>query len=98
MKKFLFLLITSTAFSALPPLAQSTREIQSILADSRFYEALGSAESIREILRTEEGYLILTQTYALKVHVLYDRADTKRIGPAQYHLEFEPPISLRLSA
>ena len=88
------LTFASTGFTLLPPLAQSTREIQAILSNAQMYENLGSAEMIREINRTEKGYLILTHHYAMQVDVQYIH-DGKRIGPAQFQLEFLSPIDLR---
>ena len=49
MKNFCFIFLASTGFAVLPPLAQSTREIQALLADPHFYESLGSAELIQDI-------------------------------------------------
>jgi hypothetical protein len=96
MKKLVFVLLASTTFAALPPLAQSTREMQSLLSDSRFYESLGSAEQIKDIIRTEKGYLVLTQNYAMRVDVKYGGSnDQKWAGPAQFQLEFQAPIDLK---
>ncbi len=96
MKKLILVFLASTTFAVLPPLAQNTRELQAILADPRLYESLGGAELIRELIRTEEGYLILTQNYAMQVEVIYEgRGDQKWVGPAQFHLEFHRPVALR---
>ncbi len=91
MKKWIFCLIAAAGFSALPPLAQSIKEMQAILADSRLYHSLGSPEMIQEFVRTEEGYLITTQHYTLQVNVKYLRGQ-HRIGPVQFELEFDEPI------
>ena len=96
MKKLIFIFLASTTFGLLPPLAQSTRELQALLADSRFYESLGSAELVKDIIRTDKGYLVLTQNYAMRVDLKYEgRGDQKFVGPAQFQLEFHPPIDLR---
>jgi len=96
MKKMIFVLLASTTFAALPPLTQSTREMQSLLSDARFYDSLGSAEMIKDIIRTDSGYLVLTQHYAMRVEVKYGGAnDQKWAGPAQFQLEFHPPVDLR---
>lgn len=95
MKKLIFIFLASTTFAALPPLAQSTREMQALLADARFYDALGSAEQIKDIIRTEKGYLVLTQHYAMRVDIKYGGGDKKIIGPVHFELEFHDPIDLR---
>lgn len=95
MKKFCFIFLASTAFAALPPLAQSTREIQTLLADSRLYESLGSAELIQQITRTEKGYLIITSNYAMEVDVRYVK-NQKWVGPAQLEFQFQPAVDLHL--
>lgn len=95
MKKLIFIFLASTTFAALPPLAQSTRELQALLADTRLYESLGSAELIKDIIRTEKGYLVLTQNYAMRVDVKYGGGDRKVIGPIHFELEFQQPVDLR---
>jgi hypothetical protein len=95
MKKLLFIFFASVSFAALPPLAQSTREMQAVLSDSRFYDTLGSAEVIKELIRTEKGYLVLTQNYAMRVDVKYGGGDQRRIGPVHFELEFQQPVDLR---
>ncbi len=95
MRKFLFVLFASTAFAALPPLAQSRRELQAVLADNRFYNSLGSAEMIQEIIRTNEGFLIFTQNYSMHVDVKYGGGDRRVIGPIHFELEFHQPVNLR---
>lgn len=95
MKKLIFILLASTIFGALPPLAQSIRELQSVLADSRFYNTLGSAEMIKEIIRTESGFLILTQNYEMSVDVKYGGGERKGIGPIHFELEFQRPVDLK---
>ena len=69
MKKLFLIFLVSTGFAALPPLAQSTKEIQALLADANFYKSLGSAEIIKEIVRNETGYLVVTQHYTMQVDV-----------------------------
>jgi len=95
MKKLIFIFLASTAFAALPPLAQSTRELQSLLSDTRFYDALGSAELIKDIIRTEKGYLVLTQNYAMRVDIEYGGGDKKIIGPIHFELKFHQPVDIR---
>lgn len=94
MKKWIFILLAKTSFAALPPLAQSIREYEALLSDPKFYALLGSAERIRDILRTEHGFLVFTEHYVMKVDVLYGGRDQQLIGPIHFELEFEPPIEL----
>lgn len=91
MKKLFFIFLSSSAFAALPPLAQSTRELQTLLSDPRVYQSLGSAEIIQNITRTETGYLIVTQHYALPVDIKYGEGDRKIIGPQEFEFEFQEP-------
>lgn len=94
MKTCLFLLVFSmTGFAALPPMAQSAREMQALLSDPRLQEYLGSAEAIQEIVRTGEGYVVLTENYVMKVNVVYSQS--KRPGPVPFELDFQKPIDLR---
>lgn len=95
MKRLFFVLLASTTFAALPPLAQSMRELQALLSDERFYDSLGSAEMVKDIIRTEEGFLVLTQHYAMKVDIKYGGGDKKIIGPIQFELDFQQPFDLR---
>ena len=95
MKKLLLILfVTTTAFGALPPLAQGIREMQALFSDHRFYEGLGSAEILKDVIRTESGYLVLTQNYAMKVDVNYERRSDGMVGPVQFDLEFNTPVNL----
>ncbi len=97
MKKLCVILLSfaSTTFAVLPPLAQSTREFKALLADPRFQDALGNGEMIQDILRTKEGFLVMTQNYALRVDVQYVPRETKIAGPAQFTLHFYDPIDVR---
>ncbi len=88
----LLFICTLPAWALLPPLAQSVREMEAILEDPRLYDLLGSAESLQQILRTPEGYLILTRKYAVRVELEY--AMQRKIGPASFELSFSDPIPL----
>lgn len=94
MKRLLLILFATTAFGALPPLAQGVREMQALLSDHRFYQALGSSEILKDVIRTDSGYLVLTQNYAMKVDVKYERRTDGVVGPVQFNLEFNPPVNL----
>ena len=86
------LLASQTAFAALPPLAQSSREIQKILESKETYKLLGGAEPLDQIVRTENGYLLITAHKELLVDIRYER--TGKIGPAQFELFFHTPVDV----
>lgn len=89
----LSLLFGSTLFGALPPLAQSIREMQAILGDSQMQKLLGSGESIQEMIRIETGYAVITTRYILHVDVEYQKP--KFPGPIPFALHFYDPIEKR---
>ena len=95
MKKYLFLMLmlSGSVYAALPPFAQSLREIDAIVSDPEFYELLGSAEAVQQILKTDGGYAVMTRNYYLRVDVQY--LPNQKIGPAAFKLRFSQPIDLR---
>lgn len=76
---------TTAAFAALPPLAQSSREMQAILESPVAYELLGGGEPIIKILRCQNGYIVFTASKELWVDVHYLK--NGKIGPAEFELE-----------
>jgi hypothetical protein len=95
MKKLLFLalVLSGSAYAALPPLAQGIREIDAIVTDPELYQLLGSSEAIQQVIKTEGGYAVLTRNYYLRVNVKY--IPNQLIGPASFELRFSQPIDLR---
>jgi hypothetical protein len=95
MKKYLlaslvsFVLLQNTLPAVLPPLWQGVREIEAILSDKHFGKELDSGESILEIKKTENGYLIITNRREHPVHIIYK--PQSRPGPAQFEIEFGTP-------
>lgn len=83
------LCLTSGAFASLPPLAQSSREIQAILKSAETYRLLGGGEIIQGISRHHNGYLVSTAHKQLFVEVHY--VPTGKIGPAEFELVFFDP-------
>lgn len=71
---------------ALPPFAQTSREIQAILQSPETHRLIGSAEAILEIIRQENGYLVISTHHELFVEVQYPH--TGKIGPADFELVF----------
>lgn len=94
--KFVFLgfIFCTNLWAALPPFAQSSREIQAVLADERTFEALGSAETIQQIIRKKGGYLVITQRYMMRVDVEYVPHRAALAGPVSFELRFYPPVDL----
>jgi hypothetical protein len=97
MKKWLFCAVLSygALHAALPPFYQSLREMEAVLTDPRLHELLGSAEMIQQVSKTDEGYLVLTQNYLVRVDLRYLPA--KMLGPAHFELEFNNPVPAALS-
>jgi len=89
MKKIFFLLAIfySAAHAALPPMAQSIREIEAILSDPQLYQILGSAEMIQRIEQIEHGhYIVLTRNHSLQVTLNF--IPLGHPGPAKFSIEF----------
>jgi hypothetical protein len=83
-----FLIASQTLFAALPPLAQSIREIQSILSAKELKNLLNSAESIETISRLDGGYLVITNKSFIEVRIQYLERNDQLAGPLEYRLEF----------
>lgn len=77
-------------FSLLPPLAQSLAELRALLEDKRVYGMLGGSEIIEDIIRTDEGYVIVTRSKILPVDITYLKQE--HIGPQQFEFYFHPVI------
>lgn len=93
MKTLLALLLFGTVYGALPPLAQSAREIEALVSDPELQKRLGSAEAIEEIRRTDEGYAVLTRSRLLLVQVEH-LSSRQKIGPVSFQFRFQEPIPL----
>lgn len=90
MKKIVILVLWSFgAFSALPPFFQSTSELNRIINDERVYEKLGSGQLIEEVRRTDSGWIILTQSYSLKIDVV--NIPSKLVGAHEFELVVNDP-------
>ncbi len=63
----LLLIGSSTLFSALPPLYSSIDEFQGLLKDPQLGQKLDSAQMIRSITKTSNGFILRTQQYKLEV-------------------------------
>ncbi len=96
MKKLAFTLLTALivmqAEALLPPLYQTSSEIQAIMANEQLGQKLQSGEVIEKIEKNEQGYEITTNKSRLQVKVTY--APIQHPGPAQYRLSFSNSVSL----
>ena len=77
---------SAISYAALPPLYQSLNEYKALLKSHELAEKLGSAEGIKDIQRTEQGFLITTHRYNLNVEIVYEPLPYP--GPAQFHFVF----------
>lgn len=64
------LLISNTLLAALPPAAESLRRLKFIIESKEVYEQLESADWVKSISQTEQGYVLLTQKCQLFVEVV----------------------------
>lgn len=63
-------LLTSTAFAALPPAAESLRRIKVIIESKEVYEQLDSADWVKSITQTtDDAYMLQTTKCQLFVNV-----------------------------
>lgn len=84
-----FLLIASQGFCILSPLNQSIREMNAVL-DSFELRKLNQSEEIQEIIRTDSGFVVLTNDSVINISITYDSKTL--IGPRQFNLHFEDPV------
>lgn len=90
MKKVVFaifaLAATQSAFAALPPYAQSAKEIKAILDNEEVARQLSPGQ-INSVTRTEVGYLVTAGDCAITVQVTYVIPPLPDFaGPAQLEL------------
>lgn len=88
----LALLAAAPSFAALAPLNESIAEIQAILNNRTLRSSLKTSEAIQEIIRTEDGYLVITNNYQLQIDLKYLPAD--KPGPQKYELKFHEAVPL----
>lgn len=96
MKKLCFALLISCAFTQvealLPPLYQTSSEIQQMMADQQLGQKLQAGEVIEKIEKNAHGYEIITNKSRVQVVVEYEPA--QRPGPAHFRFHFGNPTSL----
>lgn len=86
-------LVTHSAEGALPPLYESTKEIQAILGSPELGERLSSGEVIEKIEKTSSGFAIVTNQHRLEVDVVYKPQNY--MGPQSFKLVFKEALSLK---
>lgn len=84
----LSLCLAAPAFSVLSPYYQRQTELNRLLHANELYESV-RGEPILQVLKTEYGYLVLTENHTqhIKVHYL----PSNFIGPTPFELEFVHP-------
>ncbi len=95
MKKFflsLALLSSSSLFAVLSPLDESIVEIQAVLNNTKM-KSLKTSESIQEIIRSEKGFLVITDNYQMQVDINYQ--PVTRPGPQTFELNFHAAVPLQ---
>lgn len=91
MKKIALILLSMTTLqAALPPLAQSSREIKEIVSSPELYQKLGGAQGIESIFKVEGGYQVFTRDHSIYVKVNY--LPSQQPGPAKFALEFSDSV------
>lgn len=87
------LAVTQSAFAALPPFAQSKKEIEAILTSDQLSDTLGMAQPIEEIKKTAGGYVVVTSGREIMVDVVYKPA--RMPGPVPFELKFHEPTTVQ---
>lgn len=96
MKKFFLLGLLTLALSAslsaaLPPFAQSKREMISILNSNELSKYFNSSDILQSIKHSgENSYTVSAKNKEVVVDVVYKTTDEKRIGPLEFDLIFHP--------
>lgn len=84
--------LTTGSYAALPPLYNSLAELKAILEDKQLEESLTSGQAIVALKRVDDGYVIETPKYTLKVNVTY--LPQAMPGPGKFKLLFQKPVPL----
>lgn len=79
-------LMSAHLCAALPPLYETLKEYQALLASPQITEKLVSADAIQDIQRDSYGFLIKTNKHNLKVDVVYEPQNHP--GPSKFHFVF----------
>ncbi|MCB1181619.1 MAG: hypothetical protein KDK55_06340 [Chlamydiia bacterium] len=83
-------------FGLLSPLSQSVREIEAILKNHDLHRELLQSETILDIRRLDNSYIIITNQHQMVVDILYLPA--KGPGPQKFELKFNTPTRIEEEA
>ena len=85
---FILMGYSSFAIALLPPLYQSSKEVATILNDTKVQEKISSGRGIKTINKTDTGYLITTTgECTLPVNIKYVPLPNGMVGPAAFEIE-----------
>lgn len=82
-----FALLSTKAFSALPPLPQSIKEIEAILSSDFMKSSEMTPETIWQIQKTERGYILETNHFIIPIEII--QLPQENIGPAPFEVQFD---------
>ncbi|MBN9378960.1 MAG: hypothetical protein J0H93_11340 [Chlamydiales bacterium] len=88
-----FLFFPCLNFAALPPIFEDIAEIKAILDDQKFINLLDSADSIKEISKKENGYLVKTNKLEIFARIIYK--PIPRPGPLSFDIVIEAPKEVK---
>ncbi len=78
--------VSVSAFAALPPYAQTAREIKAILENDEVVRQLGNGAPISSVTREDNNYAVVTSRCALTVAVVYIVRPDAPPSPAEFRL------------
>lgn len=81
------MIILATLIAALPPFAQTNKELQAILNSKELYQYVTVNDCFKSIQKTENGYLIITEKERVIITIRYGRSHNI-MGPIPFTLEF----------
>jgi len=79
--------------AALPPLYESLNEYKSLLNNPELAEKIGSGEPIKNIKRTENGFLVTGNRFTLNVDLIFEPQNHP--GPSKFHFIFHDPEQIK---
>lgn len=86
----LALCLSPTIFAALPPFAQSKREILAILNSNELAQYFNSAEAIKSIKHYESSYTVSSNKKEIVIDIIYPESTERKAGPIEFELLFHP--------
>lgn len=84
--------ISAHLSAALPPFAQSVRELDAILNGEEIKNYVPVGDMILQITRTPPGYILITNKRIVLIDVIY--CPDSGIGPVKFKLIFKGPCDL----